>query len=95
MQAITLDVILRAVFGVRDGARTDLFRRRIPPLGELSSVLDWLPFMQRELGGITPAARFRKALAAVDELLYAGESAGRRQARPGTAETGRTYGRVY
>jgi cytochrome P450 family 135 len=32
MQAITLDVILRAVFGVRDGARMDLFRRRIPPL---------------------------------------------------------------
>ncbi len=78
MQAITLDVILRAVFGVRDGERVDLFRRRIPPLGELSSVLDWLPFMQRELGGITPAARFRKALAAVDELLYA-EIAERRE----------------
>jgi cytochrome P450 family 135 len=71
MQAITLDVILRAVFGVREGERMDLFRRHIPRLGELSSVLDWLPFMQRELGGITPAARFRKALAAVDELLYA------------------------
>jgi cytochrome P450 len=27
--------------------------------------------MKRELGGLTPAARFRKALAAVDELLYA------------------------
>jgi cytochrome P450 len=78
MQAITLDVILRAVFGVRDGERMDLFRRRIPPLGDLSSVLDWLPFMQRELGGITPAARFRKALAAVDELLYA-EIAERRE----------------
>jgi cytochrome P450 family 135 len=78
MQAITLDVILRAVFGVRDGERMDLFRRHIPPLGELSSVLDWLPFMQRELGGITPAARFRRALAAVDELLYA-EIAERRE----------------
>jgi cytochrome P450 family 135 len=84
MQAITLDVILRAVFGVRDGERMDLFRRRIPPLGELSSVLDWLPFMQRELGGITPAARFRKALAAVDELLYA-EIAERRESH-GTEE---------
>jgi cytochrome P450 len=49
----------------------DLFRARIPRLGELSSPLDWLPFMQRDLGGITPAARFRKAVAAVDELLYA------------------------
>jgi cytochrome P450 family 135 len=71
MQAITLEVILRAVFGVRDSERMDLFRARIPRLGELSSPLDWLPFMQRDLGGITPAARFRKALAAVDELIYA------------------------
>src|SRR5688500_6359369 len=71
MQAITLDVILRAVFGVRDDERMDLFRERIPPLGETTSVLNWLPFMDRDLGGITPAARFRRALAAVDELIYA------------------------
>ena len=71
MQAITLDVILRAVFGVRDDERMDLFRERIPPLGETTSVLNWLPLMDRELGGITPAARFRRALAAVDELIYA------------------------
>jgi cytochrome P450 len=78
MQAITLDVILRAVFGVRDGERMDRFRATIPRLGNLSSVLDWLPFMQRDLGGLTPAARFRKALAAVDELIYA-EIAERRE----------------
>ena len=71
MQAITLEVILRAVFGVRDDERMDLFRQRIPPLGETTSVLNWLPFMDRDLGGITPAARFRRALAAVDELIYA------------------------
>jgi cytochrome P450 family 135 len=71
MQAITLDVILRAVFGVRDDERMDLFRERIPPVGETTSVLNWLPLMDRDLGGITPAARFRRALAAVDELIYA------------------------
>ncbi len=71
MQAITLEVILRAVFGVRDGERMDLLRERIPPLGETTSVLNWLPFFERDLGGITPAARFRRALAAVDELIYA------------------------
>jgi cytochrome P450 len=86
MQAITLEVILRAVFGVRDGARMDLFRERIPRLGNLSSVLDWLPFMQRDLGGITPAARFRKAVASVDELIYA-EIAERREL--GDAAVGR------
>jgi cytochrome P450 len=82
MQAITLDVILRAVFGVRDDERMDLFRERIPPLGETTSVLNWLPFMERDLGGITPAARFRRALAAVDELIYA-EIADRRAAPDG------------
>jgi cytochrome P450 family 135 len=82
MQAITLDVILRAVFGVRDDERMDLFRERIPPLGETTSVLNWLPFMERDLGGITPAARFRRALAAVDELIYA-EIADRRAGADG------------
>ena len=79
MQAITLDVILRAVFGVREGERMDLFRERIPPLGELSNPLDWLPLMQRDLGGLSTAARFRKALKKVDELIYA-EIADRRAA---------------
>jgi cytochrome P450 len=82
MQAITLDVILRAVFGIREGERMALFRERIPPLAETTSVLNWLPFMDRELGGITPAARFRRALAAVDELIYA-EIADRRAAPDG------------
>jgi cytochrome P450 len=79
MQAITLEVILRAVFGVRDGERMELFRKRIPPLGETASVFSDLPILNRDWGGITPAARFRKALAAVDELLYA-EIADRRAA---------------
>jgi cytochrome P450 len=82
MQAITLEVILRAVFGVRDDSRMDLFRERIPPLGETTSLLNWLPFMDRDLGGITPAAKFRRALAAVDELIYA-EIADRRAAPDG------------
>jgi cytochrome P450 len=85
MQAITLEVILRAVFGVRDGERMDLFRAKIPRLGELSSALDWLPFMQRDLGGLTPAARFRRALAEVDELIYA-EIADRRSLGSAAAE---------
>jgi cytochrome P450 len=82
MQAITLEVILRAVFGVRDGERMDLLRERIPRLAETTSIMNWLPFMDRDLGGLSPAARFRKALAAVDQLIYA-EIAERRDAEPG------------
>jgi len=70
------------VFGVRDDARMQLFRERIPPLGETTNVLNWIPPFDRDLGGITPAARFRKALAAVDELIYA-EIADRRAALDG------------
>src|SRR5215208_2560418 len=80
MQAITLEVILRAVFGVRDGERMDRFRERIPRLADTTSVLSWLPFMDRDLGGLSPAARFRRALAGVDELIYA-EIAARRGSR--------------
>src|SRR5215208_5574965 len=82
MQAITLEVILRAVFGVRDGERMDRFRERIPRLADTTSVLSWLPLMDRDLGGLSPAARFRRALAAVDELIYA-EIAARRDSEPG------------
>ena len=85
MQAITLEVILRAVFGVRDDERMDLFRERIPPLGETTSILNWIPFMDRDIAGLTPAARFRRALAAVDELIYA-EIADRRAASDADAE---------
>ena len=65
MQAITLEVILRAVFGVRDGERMDLFRERIPRLGETTSVLTWLPFMRPRprrphAGGAASAGRSRR-----------------------------------
>ena len=71
MQAITLEVILRAVFGVREGERMDRFREAIPRLASATSLLSWLPLMQRDLGGITPGARFRRALAEVDRLTFA------------------------
>ena len=71
MQAITLEVILRAVFGVRDGERMDRFREAIPRVAAATSALAWLPFMQRELGGLSPGARFRRAIAEVDRLIYA------------------------
>jgi cytochrome P450 len=71
MQAITLEVILRAVFGVRDDERMDRFRAAIPRLAATASVLSWLPLMQRDIAGITPGARFRRALDDVDRLIYA------------------------
>jgi cytochrome P450 family 135 len=70
MQNITLEVILRAVFGVREEERLRLFRERIPRLAETSNVLIWFPFLRRPLWGVGPGARFVRARAAVDELIY-------------------------
>jgi cytochrome P450 len=69
-QRITLDVILRAVFGVRDEERfrraqvlVDEFARRAHPV-----VL--FGFMRHDLGRWSPWARFNRARIAVDEFLY-------------------------
>jgi cytochrome P450 len=69
-QRITLDVILRAVFGVRDDQRfkraqvlVDRFARRAHPI-----VL--YRFMRHDLGPWSPWARFKRARVALDEFLY-------------------------
>jgi cytochrome P450 family 135 len=73
MQAITLEVILRVVFGVADGPRLERLR------GVLTKVLEETasPFAQlaglasRRFGGRGPWAKFERQLKAADELLYA------------------------
>jgi cytochrome P450 len=70
IQSITLEVILRAVFGVREGERMDEFRLAIPRLAETTSLLTMLPVLRRERPW-TPMGRLRRALAHVDRLVYA------------------------
>jgi cytochrome P450 len=73
MQAMTLEIILRVVFGVAEGPRLQELR------GMLTQVLEETasPFTQliglaaRRFGGRGPWARFEGQLRAVDELLYA------------------------
>jgi cytochrome P450 family 135 len=73
MQAITLEIILRVVFGVAEGPRLRRLR------GMLTRVLEETasPFTQliglasRRFGGRGPWAKFEGQLRAVDELLYA------------------------
>jgi cytochrome P450 len=84
MQRITLEVILRAVFGVRDGERMDRFREAIPRIADATGALDFLPVFQRELGPWSPAARFRRALEAADKLIY--EEIALRRAEGGTEQ---------
>jgi cytochrome P450 len=69
-QAITLEVILRAVFGIEDPERlarahrlTDRFERR-------SRAVLLFPFLRHDLGPASPWSRFRRARSALDELIY-------------------------
>ena len=70
MQAITLDVILRAVFGIRGDERLARFRAVLPQLTEASGVVMWLPFLRRNLGPWSPWMRFLRIRQAVDDLVY-------------------------
>jgi cytochrome P450 len=85
MQAVTLEVILQAVFGLRDEAQLERFRTLLTRLGEQATgVQMWLPFLRRNFGPWSPWARFVKLRAQVDALLY--EEIARRRAAPDAAE---------
>jgi cytochrome P450 len=73
MQSITLEVILRVVFGVADGPRLERLRVVLTDvLEETSSPITQLfGLMTRRIGSRGPWAKFEAQLKAVDELLYA------------------------
>ncbi|MBA3867059.1 MAG: cytochrome P450 [Solirubrobacterales bacterium] len=73
MQAVTLEVILRAVFGVSAGPRLDRLRQMLSTvLSETSSPrAQLIGLATRRFRGGNALARFDKQLKAVDELLYA------------------------
>jgi len=69
-QAITLEVIIRAVFGIEDGARLTALRQLLPSIFDLSIAAMLLPWLRRDLGPRSPWGRFLRARDAVDDLLY-------------------------
>lgn len=81
MQAITLEVILRVVFGVAEGPRLERLRGMLSTVLQetASSSAQLVALIASRLGGRQPFARFEGQLREVDELLYA-EIAERRAA---------------
>lgn len=71
-QAITLDVILRTVFGVDEGAELRELSERLTFLLERLASPIWLfrP-MQLDLGPLSPGGQLTRALEAIDALLFA------------------------
>lgn len=68
MMRITLDVILRAVFGA-DGPDQDELRRLIPPMVELGSLLSLVPVPDRGFAGHGPWDRLRRGRDRYDALV--------------------------
>jgi cytochrome P450 len=75
MQAITLEVIMRAVFGIDDTSRLTELRPRVARLVKMSMGpgAALLPFVGRSGSASrwTPWARFQSAVESVDEMLFA------------------------
>ena len=73
MQAMTLEVILRVVFGVAEGPRLERLRVLLTEVLEetASPLTQLIGLAARRFGGRGPWAKFEGRLRAVDELLYA------------------------
>ncbi len=70
-QAITLDVIIEAVFGVRDEARVRTLHEAIVGLVASFGPFVAMKGLQRDLWGLSPWARFKKKADALHALLDA------------------------
>ncbi len=72
MQAITLEIILRTVFGFAEPERLALMQERVRRLVALVVNPMWLlPAMQKDRGRLSPGHRFARVKRDVDELLFA------------------------
>ncbi len=87
MLEISLQVILRVVFGLKPGARYEKLQRLIAPFVEeinspFNSIQFFLSPLQQDLGKWSPWGRFLRQQQAIDQLIYA-EIAKRRTKRVG------------
>ena len=69
-QRITLEVILRAVFGVRGETRLARARRLVDEFARRSHAVLLFPVLRRRFGRFSPFARFQRARNELDAFLY-------------------------
>jgi cytochrome P450 len=85
-RAITLDVILRVVFGIEEAGRLRelraLFGRLLP--GGAARLVAMLPAFRRDLGPLTPWRAFVRTRGRIDAILY--DEIARRRADPSLDE---------
>ena len=85
MQAVTLEVIMRVIFGIRDDARLAQLRRLLPQMFRIGLVPLMLPPLRRDLGPRSPFGRLLRTRAAVDAILMS--EVERRRKDPDSAPT--------
>jgi cytochrome P450 len=83
-QRITLEVILRAVFGVREESRFARARNLVDRFARDANLIVLFPALRRNLGPWSPWERFKRARVALDEFLY--EEIALRREQPDLAE---------
>ena len=70
-QRVTLEVMIRAVFGITDSFRLTRLRVLVPRLLDVNPVIILLPAMRRRFGGFGPWAAYQRLLGEVDEIIFA------------------------
>ena len=69
-QRVTLTVILRAVFGMRDPERVERATRLVDQFTRRANLVIAMPWLQHDFGRFSPWSRYRRARAALNELIY-------------------------
>ncbi|HTA15956.1 MAG TPA: cytochrome P450 [Solirubrobacteraceae bacterium] len=71
LQRLTLEIVLRAVFGLEQGAQLDRLRELLTQVLEFAeSPLSLLPFAQRMLAGRGPVGRLERLGEEADKLIF-------------------------
>jgi cytochrome P450 len=70
-QRVTLEVMVRAVFGITDSRRLERLRVLVPRLLDLNPLIILVPAARRRFGGFGPWARFRRLVDEVDAIIHA------------------------
>ena len=83
MQAVTLEVIMRVIFGITDDARLAQLRGLLPKLFDIGLAALMVPALRRDLGPRSPFGRLLRTRAAVDAILQ--DEIARRRADPAAA----------
>ena len=81
MQELSLEVILRTVYGVDDDGRVREYHRRVAHMMRVSNIPVWVPALRFDAGRWSPWGRFLRARAGFDELVH--EEIERGLAEPG------------